>query len=591
MTELAAVVLALSAAVGAWIATPVPLPLAIGLGVTALLLRRPVLLFLGVALATSTLSARAWDGLHFTEMRQWSGTATLAGDPEEVLGATRVVIRIEGKRVEAWARGGAAGLLRDRLAGERVTLTGRLQPVPSAVRAYLARRHIGARMTVTAAEAWAPGDPATRLANGLRRTLVDGAASLPPERRSLYAGFVLGDDREEPVEIADDFKASGLSHLLVVSGENVAFVLALFAPVLSRLGLRSRLVIGLVVLGLFGVLTRWEPSVMRAEAMAALALVAATIGRPMSSIRLLALAVTAVLLIDPLLVGSVGFLLSVGACTGIALLSAPIAEALPGPRSLASAASVTLGAQVGVAPVLVPVFGSLPVASLPANLLALPAAGPLTIWGLVAGLPAGILGAPVAPLLHVPTDLMVGWVAAVARFSARVPLGELRATHMLVIAVVLVTWWWARSHHSARTLRWCAVAAGAVVMAAAVPALHPTDMAGKEVAEGARLWRQGGTTVFVVEGRPSPERLLDAMHKESVRHLDILVVTRPGVMAARSVTPLLSRYPARLLLAPESDRLKRAVVPEMGSGYRAGQLVVTVGAIRPGLAVTVRSGR
>ena len=54
-------------------------------------------------------------------------------------------------------------------------------------------------------------------------------------------------------------------------------------------------------------------------------------------ISALAIAVTAVLLIDPLLVGSVGFLLSVGACTGIVLLARPLAQRLPGPRPLAEA--------------------------------------------------------------------------------------------------------------------------------------------------------------------------------------------------------------------------------------------------------------
>ena len=77
-------------------------------------------------------------------------------------------------------------------------------------------------------------------------------------------GVVLGDGREQRPELADEFRASGLSHLLVVSGENVAFVLALAAPGLRRLGLRSRWLATLGLLGFFGLLTRWEPSVLRA---------------------------------------------------------------------------------------------------------------------------------------------------------------------------------------------------------------------------------------------------------------------------------------------------------------------------------------
>ena len=136
---------------------------------------------------------------------------------------------------------------------------------------------------------------------------------------------------------------------------------------------------------------------LRAEAMAALALLSSTLGRPVSGLRILALAVTGLLLVDPLLVGSLGFLLSVGASAGILLLATPLAALLPGPRPLAEALGVTLAAQVGVAPVLVPVFDGLPVASLPANLLAVPVAGPLMMWGMAAGLPAGIVGGTVGP--------------------------------------------------------------------------------------------------------------------------------------------------------------------------------------------------
>src|SRR5438309_2443488 len=126
--------------------------------------------------------------------------------------------------------------------------------------------------------------------------------------------------------------------------------------------------------------------------MVSVSMLAWAAGRPSSTVRLLALAVTGLLVIDPLLVHSVGFLLSVGACTGIAVLARPLADALPGPRALTAPLAVTMAAQLGVAPVLVPVFGGVPVASLPANLLAVPAAAPVMIWGVAGGLPAGLFG-------------------------------------------------------------------------------------------------------------------------------------------------------------------------------------------------------
>src|SRR5262249_58643037 len=126
------------------------------------------------------------------------------------------------------------------------------------------------------------------------------------------------------------------------------------------------------LIGWFALLTRFEPSVVRAAAMAAIAATATVLGRPASTVRLLSLAVAVMVLIDPLLVWSVGWWLSVGATGGIAVLATPLAVRLPGPRPLAQTLAITAAAQVGVTPVAIAAFGGLPVVSVPANLLAVP---------------------------------------------------------------------------------------------------------------------------------------------------------------------------------------------------------------------------
>jgi competence protein ComEC len=227
--------------------------------------------------------------------------------------------------------------------------------------------------------------------------------------------------------------------LLAVSGGNIAFVLVLAGPVLRRLGLASRWAVTIGLLVFFGLLTGWEPSVVRAAAMAAIACTSSTTGRPASTIRMLGLAITGSVLVDPLLVRSVGFQLSVGATTGIAALSRPIAVRLRGSRWLREVVAVTIAAQVGVLPVALPVFGGVPLASLPANVLAVPMAGPLTIWGLGAGMVAGRLGPPADGLLHRPTSLMTGWLDGVARWAAGLPLGQVGAAQAAgILAAVLL---------------------------------------------------------------------------------------------------------------------------------------------------------
>ncbi len=567
MSDRWALALAACAAGGAVMARGVPLWLGLGAVAMALALRRPALLCLGAAVLASALGARSWEGLRPPAPGRVSGVATLVTDPVAVEGALRVEVRLGGRRVEAWARGPAAGRLRPRLAGQRVEMAGRLSAVPERRRAYLASRHVAARLTVHHVGAGSDGGPLAHVANGVRRTLLRGASSLPDDDRALFAGLVLGDDRDQDVGTVDDFRATGLSHLLAVSGQNVAFVLALALPLLRLLGLRGRFLAALAVLVLFGVLTRWEPSVLRAEAMAAVSLLASTMGRPVSTIRVLALAVTGLLLVDPLLVRSVGFLLSCGACAGIATLAGPLSRHLPLPLA------VTLAAQVGVAPLLAPVFGGVPLASVPANLLAAPAAGAVMMWGLAAGLPAGLLGDPWASILHVPTELLVTWVAAVARLGADLPLGQMRTPHLLALAVSVVF------AVVLPRLRLPALVVGAAACAWVTVVARPVSGGGAQsVAHGADLWRQGGASVLVVD-RPRARALLSGLRRAGVRHIDVVAVRSPGRSAGPALAPVLDRHPARVVLTPAT------ATP--GSTVTVGGLRVDVVSVRPRLDVRV----
>ena len=130
MSDFGAVLLALVAAGGAWTAWPVPLPLAVAVVGVALAGRWPVLLVVGAGLLTASLSARSWSGLHPPQHGAFSGVVTLVGDPAQTGAETRVELRVGNKRVEAWAHGMGARALTDRLAGERVVMTGRLESVP-----------------------------------------------------------------------------------------------------------------------------------------------------------------------------------------------------------------------------------------------------------------------------------------------------------------------------------------------------------------------------------------------------------------------------------------------------------------------------
>jgi competence protein ComEC len=109
-----------------------------------------------------------------------------------------------------------------------------------------------------------------------------------------------------------------------------------------------------------------------------------------------------------------------------------------------------MAAQVGVAPVALPVFGGLPLASLPANVLAVPAAAPLTAWGLTGGVLAGVAGRPFDGWLQVPSRVLCGWLAGVARWCAGLPLGQIRTVHAVLLALLGAAWFGGRRAWRAR---------------------------------------------------------------------------------------------------------------------------------------------
>lgn len=514
--------LAVAVWIGASLHRPLPVVLALVVVAASFAARRPAVLVLGGALLGSALGAAAWAGMGPVAPAPYEGRATLVADPEPLPFGVQVDVRVGRRRVQLLAHGSAGGTLSSALAGERVWVQGRLRP-PPAEAPWLVPRHVVGRLDAERVERIDGGATPWRAANRFRRLLTRGAEALPEPSRSLYGGFVLGDERGQPPEVVDDFRGSGLTHLLVVSGQNVAFVLVLVRPLSSRLGLGGRWAVTIAVIAAFGVVTRFEPSVLRASAMAALAVSASLAGRPARTGRVLMLSVAGLVLVDPLLVHSVGFQLSVAASAGITLLSRRVAARIPGPTLLAEAVGVTVAAQLGVAPVLVPRFGGLPVVSLVANVLAVPVAGLVTTWGLPAGVVAGLGGSRVAALVHLPTRLLIGWVAGVARLSSSLPLGELGLGSLAVISGALVaSTVVAGRWPGGRTIRGVLLAFAVVVATAPAVALR-SPPAHQMVAGGGELWRSANATVLVLVAPARPVDLLQDLRRAGTRRIDLVV--------------------------------------------------------------------
>ncbi|HSL74645.1 MAG TPA: ComEC/Rec2 family competence protein [Ilumatobacteraceae bacterium] len=368
-------------------------------------------------------SQHSWAALTPDVLGPFSGWVRVVDDPQPYASSTRVIVEVDGERFEVWARGRAQQLrVMQWRGGEWILVEGERVGLDAERAHRVAWQHVVGRFDLEWASDVDPGGAVARASNRVRGTIERAARFVPEPYGSLYRGLVIGDDREQPRDMIDRFRASGLSHLTAVSGQNVAFVLAAFGPLLVRLRPWPRWALTVTVIAWFVVITRFEPSILRAGVMAALAATAFATGRERSTLRILAVAVTVLLLIDPLLAWSVGFWLSVGATAGVCTVGPWLASRFAGLGLLALPLGITLGAQLGVVVPSVMVFGRLPLVSVVANVLAVPVAGFVMLYGLPAGLLAGTIGDAVPWLgsaVMLPARVGTRWVDTIAILGAR----------------------------------------------------------------------------------------------------------------------------------------------------------------------------
>ncbi len=568
-------VLAVSGWIGADVAWSAAAPravLVLGLGLAAVsaVRRRPVGLVIAAFVVCSHLGARADDAHRLLDPGPLRSPATVLGDPSRFGAATRLELRLpSGDRIEATAYGSAGAMFDGTSIGETVRLEGRLRPMgnPSRFR----HRHITGLASVDHASSVEEPAPQHRIPEFFRDRIAAGGATMAGPRRSLYLGLVIGDDRSQTLGQRLRFRASGLSHLLAVSGQNVAFVLAVARPLLETLGFRSRFLAVVALLAIFAMITRLEPSVLRATTTAAIAAWATMSGRERSGLQVLALAALGLVCLDPFLVDAVGFQLSVAASAGILLLQPTIEGRLRGPRWLRGPLATTLSAQIGVGPLLALYFGPLSLASIPANVLAGWAAAGIMTVGLTVGVLAGLLPAEAASVVQLPAEALLWWIEAVATWHARLPAP--RVAPLAALGLVGL-WLLARSRTLPMLVRSGLAVAGLAVLLAAVPRAPDPVVCGPGLG-----WFPGsdaGPAVLVV-GADADGRALADCRAAGVRRVDLLIAERGSARSGEVVAAARELLEVSVIRAPPQHRIigARRLLVESTIPTSKGSLVVT----------------
>jgi competence protein ComEC len=325
--------------------------------------------------------------------------------------------------------------------GDRISLEGRVEPLQSdpipevaGWVAYLRRIGVSGTVEARTAERTGPGDgPAAMLArvrSGAGDLL---GSSLPEPLAGLAAGILIGlRERVDPT-LVREFTASGLTHVVAISGWNIAIVGATCAALARQLSRRRRsLVVGAVIVA-YTVFAGASPSVVRAALMAGVALLARESGRRASASRTLALAIVLMLLVDPAAVVDPGFQLSACATAGLLAWATPVGERLERklpriPGMIRESLAVSLSAQLATLPLVLFDFGRLSLVSPAANLVAAPLIS-FVMAGAAFALPMGaVLEAGVPPvLLSVPlglASLPLALLVGIAHASASVPFAS-----------------------------------------------------------------------------------------------------------------------------------------------------------------------
>jgi competence protein ComEC len=509
-----------------------------------------------------------------------------------------------GELVVRDATGRPARSLEDRLlvwlprgfdvsSGDRVALAAEVS-IPEdfegfAYREYLARLAVGGIARPRGIEILA--DPAPGIGSGLatvRAVFLDGLNDVVPEpEAALGAGILLGVRSSIAPEISEAFAVAGLTHVVAISGWNIAIVAAIVMALVRPLGRRpgGRWITAATaasVIGAYVLLTGASPSVVRAALMAGAMLVGRLGGTRAHATSALWLAALVMLLVAPAVLWDVGFQLSLLATAGLIWYGSPIdARLRRWPAWVREPVALTLAAQLTTLPVVLANFERLSLVAPISNVLVVPVV-PLAMLGsavaAVGGCIAGALDGPIgdavawlcggAAWLVLRVMIAIGDATAAVPFAS-VPLGIAPAFAVAWYPLLALATWALRSDVPDRDAArvpdeaMTGAAAGLARLARPVPAtlalvavlgaislgdgpdgqLHVTAL---DIGQGDAILIETPTgRRMLVDGGPNPEltlRRLGANLSFAARDLDLVVLSHPHQDHVAGLVDVLDRF-------------------------------------------------
>jgi competence protein ComEC len=392
---------------------------ALGIGLVAVGLR----ILIGPAAASPPPLAAAGSG-------PWMATVESIGSPRDGDQVARLRLRTADGTLSVAATLPGYPVVN---AGDRIEVDGRLRPPPEddPYGAYLTRTGASGSLDGRATRVIGPA-PAVSV-QALRDRAGDALAlALPEPEAGLAAGILIGLRERVDRDLAATFSTAGTSHIVAISGWNIAIVAGIVALLLRG---RPRRIIALLTgatIAGYVVAAGASPSIVRAAVMASVVLIARESGRAGRAPAALALAAASLLLVSPEMIADAGFRLSVAATAGLLAWATPLGAAIGRvaggrvPRWLAGSLGISLAAQAATLPDVLATFERLSLVAPVVNLLVVPIVPPAMAAGLLAliGGASVLLGAPawIATVAGLPAWVLLHVMVAVVRFGAALPV-------------------------------------------------------------------------------------------------------------------------------------------------------------------------
>ncbi len=524
------------------------------------------------------------------------GTLRLEGvilsDPEA--GGERVWVRVRAQRlalgegefqpVEGQLQAGLPAV-QDWRYGDRVLLTGRLQPPPNFAGSdygqFLSRQGVAGYMGYAQAQRLGTrgGSPFLAGLYALRRKGYEFINSaLPQPEAALLAGVVLGLENDFPPDLQNAFRDTGTAHIVAISGFNIALLSGLFFGLFRRFLRRyPAVLVSIAAVFAYTFLVGAQASVMRAAVMGSLWLLGRELGRRSAGVNSLAFSAACMALAQPWIVWDAGFQLSVSATLGLILYAQPLQERFTAwgeqrlPAGWARRLSgpvgeyflFTLAAQITTLPVVLVHFQRFSLAALLANPLVLPPQPLVMILGGTAVL-AGVVFAPLGKILAWLTWPVLAYTLRVVEGMARLPwasagVGVFGWWEALLLYVLIFTLGavWVRPaalplrRSMSLRLGLAALTAALVLRAAwAAPDGRLRILVLEGSTPGTWVHTPAGGRILI-NGAPAllaGERLGRTLSPLDP-HLDVLLIAQPSADSLQALTVLAERFPPQQALA------------------------------------------